>query len=95
MTNLFKGFRAAHSCDKCGNYLYIFGGWNGKQALNDLYLLDIEKLEWSDPETEGPRPACRNNHTTAVVGDQIFFHGGHDGNDWLDDLYILNTKLQW
>jgi len=49
-----KGFRAAHSCDKCGNNLYIFGGWNGKQALNDLYLLDIEKLEWSEPETEGP-----------------------------------------
>jgi hypothetical protein len=57
--------------------------------------LNIEKLEWSEPETEGPRPACRNNHTTAVVGDNIYFHGGHDGNDWLDDLYILNTKLQW
>jgi len=46
----------------------------------------------SDPETFGPTPACRNNHTTAVYGDKIYFHGGHDGNQWLDDLYMLNTS---
>ena len=38
------GCRAAHSCDKVGNCLYIFGGWNGKKALNDLYVLDLDKL---------------------------------------------------
>lgn len=38
------GCRAAHSCDKVGNNLYIFGGWNGKKALNDLYVLDLDKL---------------------------------------------------
>ena len=96
------GCRAAHSCDKVGNSLYIFGGWNGKKALNDLYVLDLDKLicptvdnsssvpqpvEMSyvnqstsnEPETFGPTPACRNNHTTAVHGDKIYFHGGHDG----------------
>lgn len=87
----FTGDRAAHSCDKVGNNLYIFGGWNGKQALNDLHILDIENLLWSQPEWEGNIPACRNNHTTAVVGESIYCHGGHDGNDWLDDLYIFNT----
>jgi hypothetical protein len=40
------GCRAAHSCDKVGNNLYIFGGWNGKKALNDLYILDLDKLVW-------------------------------------------------
>src|SRR3569833_312400 len=50
----------------------------------------------SEPETFGPTPACRNNHTTAVHEDRIYFHGGHDGNQWLDDLYILNTSsLVW
>ena len=24
----------------------IFGGWNGKKALNDLYVLDLDKLIW-------------------------------------------------
>lgn len=50
----------------------------------------------NEPETFGPTPACRNNHTTAVHGDKIYFHGGHDGNSWLDDLYVLNTSsLVW
>ena len=47
----------------------------------------------NEPETFGPTPACRNNHTTAVHGDKIYFHGGHDGNSWLDDLYVLNTSF--
>ena len=78
--NNIIGCRAAHSCDKVGNNLYIFGGWNGKKALNDLYILDLDKYIWSEPETFGPTPACRNNHTTAVHLDKIYFHGGHDGN---------------
>ena len=44
--NADLGCRAAHSCDKVGNSLYIFGGWNGKKALNDLYVLDLDKLIW-------------------------------------------------
>jgi len=44
--NIDLGCRAAHSCDKVGNFLYIFGGWNGKKALNDLYVLDLDKLIW-------------------------------------------------
>lgn len=42
----FEGSRAAHSCDKVHNCLYIFGGWNGKNALNDLYILDLDRLIW-------------------------------------------------
>jgi N-acetylneuraminic acid mutarotase len=89
--------RAAHSCDKVANNLYIFGGWNGKKALNDLYVLDLDNLVCrSEPETYGQKPACRNNHTTAVYVDKIYFHGGHDGNQWLDDLHLLNTmSLVW
>jgi N-acetylneuraminic acid mutarotase len=60
-------------------------------------LLDLENLVCrSEPETYGPKPACRNNHTTAVQGEKIYFHGGHDGNQWLDDLHVLNTmSLVW
>ena len=46
LTSVDLGCRAAHSCDKVGNFLYIFGGWNGKKALNDLYVLDLDKLIW-------------------------------------------------
>ena len=77
--------------------MFVFGGWNGKKALNDLYILELDELKCtSDPETHGQKPACRNNHTTAVHGEKIYFHGGHDGNQWLDDLHMLNTmSLVW
>ena len=86
------GARAAHSCDVIANKLYMFGGWNGKKALNDLHMLDTEEMKWYEPETTGRIPACRNNHTTAVVGNKIYIHGGHDGMQWLNDLYILDTN---
>jgi len=90
------GCRAAHSCDKVGKSLYIFGGWDGKVALNDLAVLNIDTMEWSQPETMGLPPCHRNNHTTAVLDLKIYVHGGHDGSQWLDDLYLLNTgTLTW
>lgn len=93
---LTLGCRAAHSCDKVGKFLYVFGGWDGKVALNDLAVLNIDTMEWTQPETMGLTPCNRNNHTTAVVGTRIYVHGGHDGTQWLDDLYVLNTEtLTW
>ena len=94
--NESPGARAAHSCDIVGNSLYIFGGWNGKKALNDLHVLDTEEMQWVEPEATGRIPACRNNHTTAVVGSKVYVHGGHDGTQWLSDLYVLDTStLIW
>lgn len=88
------GPRAAHSCDVIGNKLFLFGGWNGKCALGDLYVFDTQKLRWlhvkQDAETCHP-PKARNNHATATVGDKIFLHGGHDGSQWLADLHVLDT----
>lgn len=89
------GPRAAHSCDVIGTKLFLFGGWNGRCALGDLYVFDTQKLRWfhikQDPETCGRPPKARNNHATATVGDKIFVHGGHDGTQWLSDLHILDT----
>jgi hypothetical protein len=43
---LVPGPRAAHSCNLIGNRMIVFGGWNGKKGLNDLHVLDIDKMEW-------------------------------------------------
>ncbi|EER02129.1 kelch repeat protein, putative [Perkinsus marinus ATCC 50983] len=85
------GPRAAHSCDVIDGNLYIFGGWNGKKALNDLYVLDIPTFHWYEVVMPRgtPLPAARNNHTTAVVDGRLFIHGGHDGGKWLADTHVL------
>ncbi len=33
------GPRAAHSCNVINKHLWVFGGWNGKRGLQDLYTL--------------------------------------------------------
>jgi hypothetical protein len=40
------GPRAAHSCELINDKLFFFGGWNGKKALNDIYILDLENCNW-------------------------------------------------
>lgn len=76
------GARAAHSCDEIQNKLYIFGGWNEVNPVSDLYILDLEKMVWSQGNHTGDIPNERNNHATAVFGTKIYLHGGHDSKIW-------------
>lgn len=94
------GPRAAHSCDLIDNKLYVFGGWNGKKALNDLHILDIASMAWSEVMVVGVPPATRNNHTLSQVGTKLYIHGGHDGSKWLADMHILTlvsalNRAEW
>ena len=33
--------------------MVIFGGWNGHDFYNDVYVLDLQIMAWSKPETSG------------------------------------------
>ncbi|CAD8053578.1 unnamed protein product [Paramecium primaurelia] len=88
------GDRAAHSCDLIMGKLFIFGGWNGMNALADIHIYDLNLNQWSELQTNGELPSYRNNHTTAVYQTKLYVHGGHNGNTWLDDLYYLETQGQ-
>lgn len=91
---LVPGPRAAHSSNLIGSKLFVFGGWNGKQGLNDLHCLDVDTLEWSIPTTTGSVPSTRNNHATFVHGSKLYIHGGHDGSKWLSDLFCYDTERE-
>ncbi len=80
------GPRAAHSCDVIDMKLYVFGGWNGKKALNDLNILSVNNSIWTEVVPNTDAPSARNNHSTAVVDQKLMVHGGHDGNKWLADM---------
>ena len=38
---------ASISATEDGRRLYVFGGNDGTKALNDVYFLDLEKLQWN------------------------------------------------
>jgi N-acetylneuraminic acid mutarotase len=94
MSGAAPGPRAAHSCNVVDGRLYIFGGWNGKKALNDLHVCVIDTMTWIPFAAAGAAPTARNNHTSTKVGHKLFVHGGHGGASWLDDLHILDTKTK-
>ena len=85
------GARAAHSCHLIQNKLFLFGGWNGREALNDLFLLDLDSMMWREVKVRGVSPSTRNNHTITYVDGLLYIHGGHDGSKWLDDFHALNV----
>lgn len=86
--------RRAHTSVFYRNRVYIFGGGNGTQALNDLWTLDVgvsvEKMKWEEMETKGKKPTARGYHTANLVGNVMVIMGGSDGRECFSDIWCLN-----
>ncbi|KAF9926546.1 hypothetical protein FBU30_003873 [Linnemannia zychae] len=76
--------------------LYVFGGGDGPQYFNELYMLDTDTLTWTNPQTTGKRPRRRRAHTTCVYNNCIYVFGGGDGLQALNDTYQLSlADMHW
>ncbi|KAI8054930.1 uncharacterized protein B0P05DRAFT_290296 [Gilbertella persicaria] len=92
----------AHSCTvverdlgsgRKSHQLYIFGGGNGPEYFQDVYVLDAELLVWSKPNIDpSTRPSKRRAHTTCLWNDKIIVIGGGDGARALDDVHMLDVS---
>ncbi|CAO3586069.1 unnamed protein product [Absidia cylindrospora] len=89
----------AHSCTsiehEVGNgrrvlFLYIFGGGDGPNYFNNLYVLNTETFTWTKPSTEGQPPSPRRAHITCAWNNNIIVVGGGDGARALADVHCLN-----
>ena len=89
--------RAAHSCTRIGELLYVFGGESSDGRLNDVAILDMNARQWSLPHIGGTPPSPRSGHVAAAVGDWlIIIYGGWDGDRHLVDLHLLDTiGMRW
>lgn len=93
--------RANHSSavleyeDKCE--LFIFGGWNGSERLNDIFILDTETSTWSEPRVGGIKPHPRAGMTLTALRDRLYLFGGSGtSSKCFDDLQILDRKdMAW
>ncbi|KAG0278756.1 hypothetical protein BGZ95_003251 [Linnemannia exigua] len=87
----------AHSSTLVDNKrLYVFGGGDGPQYFNELYMLDTDTLTWTNPQTTGKRPRRRRAHTTCVYNNCIYVFGGGDGVQALNDTFQLNlADMHW
>lgn len=87
--------RRAHTTVLYRNYLVVFGGGNGQNALNDVWALDISdpsRLTWQEWPTKGDVPQRKGYHTANLVGDKMVVFGGSDGHASFADVHILNLS---
>ncbi len=88
--------RRAHTSVLYRGRIYVFGGGNGTQALNDLWTLEVgtnanvEKMRWEEQQTRGRKPSPRGYHTANLIGNVMIVMGGSDGRECFSDMWCLN-----
>ena len=69
--------RGLHTVTAVGNKLYLFGGASQKgQMQNDLWVLDLSTMQWTQLHPKGEAPHIRCSHTAVLMGQDIVFFGG-------------------
>lgn len=75
-------------------YLLIFGGCSHSIFYNDLHVLDLETMEWSQPQIQGDLVTPRAGHAGVVIdGDWFIVGGGDNKSGALETLVINMSKL--
>jgi len=77
--------------------LFIFGGWNGTERLNDIHILDTATSNWTFPRIGGILPHPRAGMTlTALRGRLYLFGGSGTSAKCFQDLQILDRQgMTW
>lgn len=77
--------------------LFIFGGWNGTERLNDIHILDTATSTWTRPHAGGILPHPRAGMTlTALRGRLYLFGGSGTSSKCFQDLQILDrSEMAW
>ena len=49
--------------------------------FNDLFMLDVNSMLWTELKVNSTKPAARDSHGFVAVGDLLFLQGGWDINN--------------
>lgn len=75
-------------------YLLIFGGCSHSVFFNDLHVLDLLTMEWSQPQIQGDLVNARAGHAGINIGGKWYIVGGGDNKTGaLDTLVLDMSKL--
>ncbi|XP_020682901.1 acyl-CoA-binding domain-containing protein 4 isoform X1 [Dendrobium catenatum] len=82
--------------EHAGRYLFIFGGSTQSSCFCDLHVLDLQNMEWSQPDVQGVAVTPRGGHAGAAVGDMWYLVGGGNTISGATETIVLNmSKLVW
>jgi N-acetylneuraminic acid mutarotase len=98
--------RSGHTSilDNINGKVYIFGGFNGKEVLNDLFILDIHELSWTQlnysEEEMIHYPKPRVSHAACLdedFKDRMYIFGGSGknfGSENFNDLWVFDFSTK-
>lgn len=89
--------RFGHTAVIYGHSMYIFGGWDGHDTLQELFEYNVSSNMWIQLPLRGTPPRARYRHTAVVCGDAMFTFGGVDKTQYrFPDLHEYNfTHRHW
>lgn len=77
-------------------YLLVFGGGSHSTCFNDLHVLDLQTMEWSQPQLQGHLLTPRAGHAGVTIGENWYIVGGGDNKSGVSETLVLNmSKLVW
>ncbi|KAI9025802.1 hypothetical protein CLU79DRAFT_803457 [Phycomyces nitens] len=86
--------RGYHTSNLVKDKLIVFGGSDGHECFNDVFVLDLVSNQWTQIELD--RGISRLAHTATQVGSYVFVIGGHDGSRYSNDILLLNlVTMNW
>jgi hypothetical protein len=91
--------RGGHSVNLIGSSkLFMFGGENpNRKPSDELWVLDLQTNEWSQPEVSGEGPIPRSSHSAVTYLERyIVIFGGGSVASCYNDVVVLDTQtMAW
>lgn len=85
--------RAGHSACVYGDKVIVFGGWNGRRTLNDMFEYCFTTNRWEHIEYDSYiAPAPRDSHAAVIANGCMYVVGGGDGAIRLNDMWEYHIE---
>ncbi|PHH86003.1 hypothetical protein CDD83_10883 [Cordyceps sp. RAO-2017] len=86
--------RGYHTANMSGSKLIVFGGSDGTECFDDVWIYDVDMHMWKSVDIAVTHR--RLSHTATLVGSYLFVLGGHDGDEYCNDVLLLNlVTMTW
>ena len=89
--------RFGHTAIIYDHSMYIFGGWNGHDTLDDLYQYSFASNYWYEiRRIKGEKPLPRYRHCAVVCNQNLYIFGGVDTSQQrFNDIYSFDIEKRY
>eukprot|EP00927_Polykrikos_kofoidii_P033856 TRINITY_DN28703_c0_g1_i1.p1 TRINITY_DN28703_c0_g1~~TRINITY_DN28703_c0_g1_i1.p1 ORF type:complete len:510 (+),score=56.86 TRINITY_DN28703_c0_g1_i1:108-1637(+) len=84
--------RSLHAGIVVGDCLYVFGGYDGNNRVNDFYKFSFKVPKWSQIPATATCPSARDRHVCVSHEGRIYIFAGYDGNNRVNDFWQYDTE---